>query len=417
MGLVRVLKKLSKRKLFTGLRSGLIPILALFSTHAVSGASYLDPSRILFERPDASTQLELIDCFKNGNCEQDDKIRIYPMPCGGSGGADCTGCYEMRGGAPVRVDDLNSAGTCAGMGSPNVQKLRVFVGYERKCPSGTTVGAACTGDGQLLLSCSMSTESTAGVNESGFIFNKDCFAGTPYVRRARAPAVTVTVVPSSVPTALKSCDAGTTGIYPNCITCSDTSYKSTFGSEACTECASPNINNSDIRNYSTAGSTKSSVNDCRVESFTCASGYFPNPVNQTCTIPPIPPPSPSPTPTETSKSPSEWTCADVNVMMTVSVTKSTAGAFNYVSSAKFTWDESNVTGSGGVEMLLAVFTQLEAPFYNKIFPKKIQGPATGYILMGPMSPANPGNYRVVGHAVVNGVVCPELGPLFFTVLP
>jgi len=186
MGLVRLLKNLSIQVVFFSF--------AFASVNALSASSYLDPARIEYTRPTPTERLELIDCFKNGNCEQDDKIRIYPMPCSGSGAEDCTGCYTVRGGSPVRVGDLNpSTGTCAGIGSNSEQKIRVFVGYERKCPSTVPVGDSCTGDGQLLLSCSMSTEGTAGVSDSLLPFNKDCFSGSPYIRRVKTAAPTITV--------------------------------------------------------------------------------------------------------------------------------------------------------------------------------------------------------------------------------
>lgn len=242
---------------------------------------YLNPGRVLYERPNASTQLELISCFTDGNCREDDKIRIYPMPCEGSGAADCTGCYALRGGSPSRIGDLNSAGNCQGVGQENEQKLRVFVGYERNCPDGTAVGAACT-DGQLLLSCAVSTEGVAGVGDSLLSYNKDCFAGRAYVRKARGTSATVTVTPSNIPSTVPPCPAGTTGTAPSCTPCSDTSYKPTSGPAACTVCTTPTVPFSASVTYSTAGTTKTSVNDCQVATLTCQSGYTANAETDTC---------------------------------------------------------------------------------------------------------------------------------------
>jgi len=241
------------------------------------------------------------------------------MPCSGSGSEDCTGCYALRGGSPVRVGDLNlSTGTCEGIGSSSEQKIRVFVGYERKCPTGTPVGDTCTGDGQLFLSCSMTSEDTSG-GDAGFIFNKECFAGTPYVRRAKMAAATVTVIPSAIPTWSPVCAAGTMGIYPSCLPCSDTSYKATSGNGGCTECVPPNISNSLTSSISTAGTTKTSASDC-VVSFTCNNPYVQN-LGQNRCDPPILQSSPTPSPTPSllpapSPTPAALSCADANFYLT-----------------------------------------------------------------------------------------------------
>lgn len=262
----------------------LIPFIVLIGGFAFAADSiYIDPSRIVYERPDPAVQMKLIDCFTTGNCVHDDKIRIYPMPCEGSGAADCTGCYRMHGGRPVRIQDLNSAGTCAGVGRPDEQKLRVFVGYERNCPGATTAGTACA-DGQLLLSCTISSEGATSVADSMLGYNKDCFAGRPYVRQGSAHVVNVvtTATPTVAPSNMAQCPAGMTGVYPACTYCSDTSYKPTSGSGACTQCASPAINNSETVFYTTAGTTKTSVNDCRVSDFTCKSSFVKNAAASTC---------------------------------------------------------------------------------------------------------------------------------------
>lgn len=284
------------RKLHFTRWSVVLPVLALVSTQGMSATSYLDPERILYDRPDASTQLELIECFTTGNCKHDDKIRIYPIQCEGSNGADCTGCYEMRGSTPFRVDDLNSAGNCSGVGSASAQKLRVFVGYERNCPGSVAPGGSCT-DGQLLLSCRISsdTSSPGGGGAPTFAYDRDCFSGRPYVRRARSVTNIVTALPSTIPMGPPYCDVGSGGTYPSCSSCSDTSYKSTTGDGACIECGSIAIVNSENTIYSTAGTSKSSPNDCRVTSFTCKSGFVKNDLAQTCDLPPPPSPTPSPT--------------------------------------------------------------------------------------------------------------------------
>lgn len=284
-----------KLKFLSDLSSVLFLLSVFFSASALSAASYLEPSRIVYQRPNAAAQLELINCFTTGNCTQENRIQIYPMPCEGSGTSDCTGCYRLQGGIPIRVDDLNSAGTCAGRGDPNEQKLRVFVGYEQSCPSGTPVGSTCS-DGQLLLSCRIVSEGVAGVGDSVLGYNQDCFSGRPYVRRAKAPAATVTVLPSSVPVGPSGCGVGTTGTYPYCVPCSDSSYKSTTGNASCTQCAAPIIEHSENIAYTTAGTTKSSANDCRVDNFTCMNGYIQNTTTQSCDLIPPPPPSPTPTP-------------------------------------------------------------------------------------------------------------------------
>lgn len=283
------------RKLYFTHWSVVLSALVLTSTQGMSATSYLDPMRILYDRPDASTQLELIECFTTGNCKQDDKIRIYPMRCEGSNTDDCTGCYEMQGGRPTRVSDLNSDGTCVGKGSGRVEKLRVFVGYERSCPGNPLPGTPCS-DGQLLLSCRITSESAGGVGAPTFAYDRDCFAGRPYVRRARAVTTIATALPSYVPMGPAYCDVGSGGTYPSCISCNDTSYKSTTGDGSCTECGSIAITNSETTIYSTAGTPKSSPNDCRVTEFTCKSGFVKNDLAQTCDLPPPPPPSPSPTP-------------------------------------------------------------------------------------------------------------------------
>lgn len=281
------------------LRTGLLLIMFLFSSDAFSGDSYIDTTRIDYSRPSASTQLELITCFTTGDCKQDDKIRIYPMPCEGSGDKDCTGCYRLQGGTPIRVGDLNPNGTCAGVGDAKEQKLRVFVGYERSCPAGTAVGDSCT-DGQLLLSCSVSSEGDEGASQLSY--NQECFAGRPYVRRAKAVDGLATVVPSIGVAGPVGCAPGTTGTYPSCVPCSDTSYKATAGNTACAECVPPSITNSENVISSTEGTTKTSVNDCRV-SFTCLYPYVLNRVNRTCDAPSaierVASPTPSPTPTPT----------------------------------------------------------------------------------------------------------------------
>jgi len=186
----------------------------------------------------------------------------------------------MRGGAPIRIGDLVN-GSCNGVGNAGEQKLRVFVGYERKCPAGVPVGQTCT-DGQLFLSCAVTSEGTAGVGDSLLSYNKDCFAGRAYVRRARATSATVTVTPSNIPSSIPPCPAGTTGAAPNCTPCSDTSYKSTSGPAACTTCTSPVVTNSATVTYSTAGTTKTSVNDCKVATLTCQSGFVANAETDTC---------------------------------------------------------------------------------------------------------------------------------------
>lgn len=287
----------------------LLLLIFMLSSASFSSDSYLDATRIDYRRPTLTTQLELIGCFTTGNCKQDDKIRIYPMPCEGSAGSDCTGCYRMQGGAPIRIGDLNSFGTCSGVGEANEQKLRVFVGYERSCPVGTPIGASCS-DGQLLLSCNVSSEGDAGASQLSY--NQDCFAGRPYVRRAQAGTTVATALPSYIPMGAPICDVGTGGVYPSCLPCSDTSYKSTTGDGSCIECASPLIANALSPTYSTAGTSKSSVNDCKVVDFTCMSGFVKNSLSQSCDAPvdpellsrvasptpdPTPSPSPSPRPT------------------------------------------------------------------------------------------------------------------------
>jgi len=295
----------------------LAPILLSFLFSAHSAEVYLNTQRIDYTRPSAATQLELIKCFTTGECKQDDKIRIYPMACEGSGNADCTGCYHLQGGNPVRVGDLGTDGTCKGVGKANDQMLRVFVGYERSCPAGTAVGDPCF-DGQLLLSCSVTSEGGAGAGGSSLTYNQDCFSGRPYVRRGGAGATLSTALPSFIPMGPAFCDVGSSGTYPNCVPCSDTSYKFTTGDGACTECAAPVIANASSQTYSTAGTSKTSANDCKVVNYYCASGYLKNTLQQTCDAPPAPSPtpsvissseipSPSPTPTPSSD-PSSLDC-------------------------------------------------------------------------------------------------------------
>jgi len=406
MGFTRLLKYLSFQPVLLGF--------AFISTNALSASSYLDTTRIEYTRPTPTERLELIDCFKNGNCAQDAKIRIYPMPCNGSGTDDCTGCYAVRGGSPVRVGDLNPTGTCAGIGVPSEQKIRVFVGYERKCPTGIPVGDTCTGVGQLFLSCSMTSEGTSG-GDAGFVYNKECFSGTPYVRRAKSAIPTITASPLPVaPVGQTGCDAGTTGIYPACVSCTDTSYKPTIGNAACTQCVPPVIVDSTRVMVTTAGTTKTSVNDCRVADFTCMTGYTKNVPNQTCTLPPpvTPPPSPPPSPSYApSGLPDIWTCENANVAVRTSVFKTSTIPSYYVSTATYTW--RNGARNNGVEMVSAHYTQLESPFYERTVPAKVSMGTTGLGTNGPDSQT--GNYRLTVRYVVNGVVCPELGPYFFTV--
>lgn len=325
------------------LRSGFLLSVVFFSLQTVSAGSYLDPSRILFERPTAAVQLEIIDCYINGNCKEDNKIRIYPMPCNGSNGADCTGCYALRGNAPVRIGDLNPSGTCAGVGADSEQKLRVFVGYERNCPGVTTVGASCT-NGQLLLGCSISSEGGTGPEYNWVSYDKECFGGTPYIRQARSAKTIVTVTPSAIPTWTPACEPGTTGTYPNCTSCSDTSYKAMTGNGACTECTPPAINHSETFDFSTAGTTKTSPNDCRV-SFTCLSPYLKNVATQSCDSPTLynggmnPSPSPSPSPSPTPTSPPRPTCANANfILNVVSVELYAPGSLMYNLKLSVGWD-------------------------------------------------------------------------------
>lgn len=303
------------------LRSGFLLSLVFFSAQTASAGSYLDPSRILFTRPTPAVQLEIIDCYINGNCKEDSKIRIYPMPCNGSNGADCTGCYALRGNAPVRIGDLNSAGTCSDVGMSSEQKLRVFVGYERNCPGVTIEGVSCT-NGQLLLGCSISSEGGTGPEGNWMSYDKDCFGGTPYIRQAKSAKPIITVTPSAVPTWVPACEAGTTGAYPTCVPCSDTSYKSGTGDEACTECAPTAIEHSETFSFSTAGTTKTSPNDCLV-SFTCLSPHLKNVATQSCDSPTAynggadPSPSPSPSPSPTPSSTPRPTCANANFYLNV----------------------------------------------------------------------------------------------------
>lgn len=413
-------------------RIGLLLIMLLFSSNAYSADAYMDTTRIDYTRPDAAKQLELIACFTTGDCKQDDKIRIYPMPCEGSGGQDCTGCYEMRGGSPIRIGDLNPSGTCAGVGNAIDQKLRVFVGYERSCPTGTAVGASCT-DGQLLLSCSVSSEGATGGSQ--LAYNQDCFSGRPYVRRAKAAEGITTVVPSIVPAGPVGCAPGTTGNYPSCTPCNDTSYKATAGNAACTECVPPSITNGENILPSTTGTTKTSVSDCRV-SFDCIYPYVRNLVTRACDAPPVTqkvasptptiPPSPTPTPTPSVITP-ECRALDFkaslvsgalihyplyDVMFVRETWNSTVGVGNYFSANVFCVPRSNCPG----------YWNTWGQSLNNTKPTTggywtSDGTNSFYVQPGDWKfGLNPGNYEIRYIVSIAGVLCP-VPSIPVTVLP
>ena len=260
---------------------------------AASSTYYNSSTVFNLDQPSTATKTQMIDCFNTGTCaETGTTVLRYPMPCAGSGASDCTGCYKMIGTQMVRIGDVTPNGTGAPTCVParTETQIMVFVGSEMHCPS----AAASCSDGELRLSCAMRTIAGADVGGTDQIltYDKECFSGRAHSRRARGLIITD---PSPVPVIL--CDAGFTGPDGGpCTACSNTSYKSTQGSAACTTCSGPTPANAipGSVTWTTAGTGRTSPNDCMITDFACNSPYVKNMATKTCDGAPGPSPSPTP---------------------------------------------------------------------------------------------------------------------------
>jgi hypothetical protein len=166
----------------------------------------------------------LRSCFLSGECYQPggNSIYEYPMPCEGSNGASCSGCWKRSGPGMVRVGPLDTSQSDETK-QCKTGETRVFLGYQMKCPAGTPVGGSCQG-GKLILGCRVSGEKTGNAKTSSYF--GECFNGNPIV-----------VDPTNM---TSMCDAG---LYRNTVTgdctqCAPGTYKPKAGDkpELCTAC-------------------------------------------------------------------------------------------------------------------------------------------------------------------------------------
>lgn len=268
--------------------AGGAPTAAEATGSGTSTAGYYTASTV-FETglPSAAVQNQMIDCFNTGTCaETGAAVLRYPMPCNGSGTSDCTGCYRIIGGAPIKIGDVAVVG-----GRPTCQptngqsQIMVFVGAEMHCQGGA---ATCT-DGELRLSCEMRSIAGGAQFDQALIYDKECFGGRPHARRARV--IASTGAPTFSPVPVTPCSAGYYGVNggvngETCNFCANGTYSDTQGATACTACVAPvpaNANPGSLTWNSTG--TRSSASDCKVATFTCASPYQANASAGTCDLP------------------------------------------------------------------------------------------------------------------------------------